>query len=191
MQKMDDNLKFEIFKDKKNKIVYDILNSNNEELISNLFEDVFFAFIKKNDKLKKNYSNLSQILNLLIQLRLKTRINGELNLLFVEKDEIKIYNSFLDLIKEEYILDEKDEKEESIYMNEMKINKNSIYFNVFISIINFLQSYSNEIYIILELYYFLLESIPSISIKRKFSLLGSGSSKMIIFGAVKNVPPLD
>ena len=26
MQKMDDNLKFEIFKDKKNKIVYDILN---------------------------------------------------------------------------------------------------------------------------------------------------------------------
>ena len=162
MQKMDDILKFEIFKDKKNKIVYDILNSNNEELISNLFEDVFFAFIKKNDKLKKNYSNLSQILNLLIQLRLKTRINGELNLLFVEKDEIKIYNSFLDLIKEEYILDEKDEKEESIYMNEMKINKNSIYFNVFISIVNFLQSYSNEIYIILELYYFLLESIPSI-----------------------------
>ena len=164
MQKMDDNLKFEIFKDKKNKIVYDILNSNNEELISNLFEDCFFAFIKKDDKLKKNYTNLSQILNLLIQLRLKTRINNELSLLFIEKEEIKIYNSFLDLIKEEYIPENKDqkEKEEIIYLNEMKVNKTSIYFNVFISVVNFLQSYSKEIYIILELYNFLLENIPSI-----------------------------
>ena len=162
MQKFDDNLKFEIFKDKKNKIVLDILNSNSEELISNFFEECFFTFIKKNDKFKTHYTNLAQILNLLLQLRLKTRINNELNLFFLDKDKIELNSSFIDLIKEEWISDKNEEKEETIYINEMQVNKNSKYFNIFISVVNFLQSYSKEINIILELYYFLLEDIPTI-----------------------------
>ena len=163
IQKLDENLKFEIYKEKKNKIISDILNSYNEELISNLFEDVFFAFIKKNDKFKSRYSDLSKILNLLIQLRLKTRINNELNLAFIEKEKIELKESFLELIKEEFKDDSKDNtKEDNIYMNEMVVNNNSIYFNIFISVMNFLKSYSNEIYTILELYYFLIEDCPNI-----------------------------
>ena len=42
------------------------------------------------------------------------------------------------------------------------IIQSNIYINKFVDVINFLQSYSKEIYIILELYYFLLENIPSL-----------------------------
>ena len=50
----------------------------------------------KNEKLKSQYKSLSQILNLLIQLRLKTRINNELN---INENKIELEKSFLDLVK--------------------------------------------------------------------------------------------
>ena len=153
MKKLDDNLKLEVYK---YDIIINILNSNNEELIINFFEDCFYAFIKRNDKFKSKFKNLSQILNLLIQLRLKTRINNKLSISFLENEKIDLYNSFIDLVREEWKTDEyEDQEEEKLFKKE--INKNSIYFNIFINVMIFLQSYSSEIYIILELYYFLLE----------------------------------
>ena len=44
----------------------------------------------------------------------------------------------------------------------MKVNNISIYYKLFLSIIIFLQSYSNEIYIILELYNFLFKDMPTL-----------------------------
>jgi hypothetical protein len=105
LKKLDDNLKIELFK---YPIIIDILCSKDEQLITNLFKDCFYAFIKKNNKFTSKFSHLSKILNLLIQLRLKTRINNELNL-FIEKEEkIELHPSFLQLIKEE---DKEKEKE--------------------------------------------------------------------------------
>ena len=159
INKLEDKLANEIYKNKKNKIVFDILNSNDEELISNFFEDCFYYFIQKNDKFKLNYKNLSQLLNLLVQLRLKSRINNELN---INENTIELHKSFMDLIKREWNIDNNEEKEEDIYINDMKVNNNSIYYKIFISIIIFLQSYSNEIYIIMELYNFLLNNMPTL-----------------------------
>ena len=159
INKLEDKLANEIYKNKKNKIVFDILNSNDEELISNFFEDCFYYFIQKNDKFKLNYKNLSQLLNLLVQLRLKSRINNELN---INENTIELHKSFMDLIKREWNIDNDEKKEEDIYINDMKVNNNSIYYKIFISIIIFLQSYSNEIYIIMELYNFLLNNMPTL-----------------------------
>ena len=141
-KKLDDNLRFEL---SKYPIIIDLLNSENEKIISNLFDDCFYAFLNKNSKFTSKYLNLSTLLNLLIQLRLYTRIGNNLNLDFLEKEKIEIYPSFINLIKEEY---NNQDKPKNFYLDK------------FISIINFLQSYSKEIYIILEAYYFLLETVP-------------------------------
>ena len=156
MKKLDDNLKIELYK---YNIIIDILNSKNEKLISNLFEDCFYTFIQRNDKLKSNYLNMSCLLNLLIQFRLRSRINNNLNLLFIENKKINLYPSFIDVIKEE--IKSKNENENEEKDEENKISDN-IYIDKFVSIINFLQSYSKEIHIILEFYEFLVEKISDI-----------------------------
>ena len=141
IQKLNSNLKLEL---SKYNIIIDILNSNNKDLISDLFNDCIYSFIKQNDKFKTNYREMSSLLNLLIQLRLKTRLNISLD---YSSQTIEINNSFMDLINEE-------KKEEN--------NDNNIYLYQFINIIIFLQSYSKEIYIILEMFLFLHKYIPSL-----------------------------
>ena len=159
IKKLEDKLKSEIYKDIKNDIIFDILNSNDENIISQFFENCFYTFMTKNEKLKSQYKSLSQILNLLIQLKLKTRINNELN---INENKIELYPTFLHLIKKEWNIENNEKNEENIYINDMRVNNNSIFYNIFISVIIFLQSYSNEIYIILELYDFLMENTPSL-----------------------------
>ena len=88
------------------------------------------------------YDILSKILNILIQFRLRTRKNNILNVDFI-KQKIILKQSFIDLFIEE---------------DEFNSNNENIYLNKFISIINFLQSYSKEINMILELCSFLMES---------------------------------
>ena len=165
IKKLDNNLKLEL---NKYKIITDILNSKDEKLIAAFFSDLFYTFISRNDKLKNKYEVLVFLLDILVQLRIKTRLNDNLNIDFIEQDKIELKPSFLDIIKEEENkknknLEKKEieiEKEnEIINENKIKVNNNSIYLNQFVSIINFLQSYSKEIYMILEMYYFLLEEI--------------------------------
>ena len=141
-------------------IIFDILKSNNKKLIYSFFQDLLFVFIKKNTNLKDEYSELSKILDLLIQIRLKTRKNGILSIEEVSKNmEI---TSFIDLIEEEM--------NKFIEINRKKINEDdeedlyheNIYINNFISIVNFIQSYSKEIGIILEIYHFLFKRIPNL-----------------------------
>mgnify|MGYP002623021467 CR=1 FL=1 len=139
MKKLESNLILEVYK---YPIIIDILKSKDESLISNLFEDCFYIFIKNSNKLTTKYLFLSKLLNLLIQLRIRTRKNNNLDMSFVYKDEIKLYPSFMDLIKKEIKNNENDD--------------NNIYINIFACILNFLQSYSKEIYMILESFFFLL-----------------------------------
>ena len=148
LQKLNNKLNSEI---NKYGIIMDILKSDNEKLIWSLFQDLFFIFIKKNTRLKEHYSELSKILDLIIQIRMKTRLNGKLNM---NEFENKIeFTSFMDLIKIE-------EPKENL--NEINKNIEDSYINNFLTIINFLQSYSKEINIILEIYNFLFECFPSI-----------------------------
>jgi hypothetical protein len=105
MKKLESNLIVEIYK---YPIIIDILNSKDENLISNLFEDCFYIFFK-NSKLTSKYLHLSKLLNLLIQLRLRTRMNNHLDISFIYKDKIELYPSFMDLIKEESKNNEKDD----------------------------------------------------------------------------------
>ena len=154
IKKLDNFLKIEI---SKFKMINDILNSKNKDkdkLITYMFEDCFYIFFKNNNKLLTKYDKLSEILNLLIQLRLKTRMNDNLTIDFIKKDKIKLESSFMVLIEEENKNNDNHDNEKENNLN----YDNNIYLNKFVSIVNFLQSYSKEIYQILEFYYYLLES---------------------------------
>ena len=168
---MDNNLKLEL---NKYKAIIDILNSNNKELITYLYNDCFYTFIKKNDKIKSKYEEFAKIIQLLVQLRLKTRLNNDLNINFIYLEKIELKSSLLHLIenneevKEKVYLDIQDGNEEGDGEIEPEddiknsIPQNSKYLDQFISIINFILSYSKEINTILEMYQILLENIPSI-----------------------------
>ena len=168
IKKLDNNLKLEL---NKYPLITDILNSKDEKLISSFFSDLLYSFIRRNDKLKSRYEDIAFLIDILVQLRIKARLNDNLNTNFLEYDKIELKPTFLDLIKkEENIRNNKLEKEkekekeiekESIE-NNIKVKNNSIYLNQFVSIINFFQSYSKEIYMILEMYYFLLQNIPTL-----------------------------
>ena len=146
LEKLNIKLKFEM---NKYEIIIDILQSKNKELIRSFFHDLLFIYIQKNTRLQNNYSELSKVLDLLIQIRLKTRMNGKLSMEKVSEN-MKITN-FVDLIDEEI-------KEK----NKNNINTGDEYINAFLSIVNFLQSYAKEIKIILTIYYFLFMKIPNI-----------------------------
>ena len=155
--KLSNNLYSEI---NKYGIIMDILKSNNEYLISSFFEDLFLIFINKNTKLKDHYSELSKVLDLIIQIRMKTRMKGKLNMDYL--NENLEFTSFMDLIKNEIKEKNKNLVNAEKNLKEMKMNIENIYINNFLSIVIFLQSYSKEINIILEIYNFLLEHLPSL-----------------------------
>ena len=66
LQKLNNLLNLEL---NKFDIVLDILKSKDKNLIANLFKDLFFIFIKQNTKLEDYYSELSKVLDLMIQIR--------------------------------------------------------------------------------------------------------------------------
>ena len=174
IKNLDSLIEAELFSSSKYKIILEIFNSGKINLISNLFEDCFNIFIKNNKKLTSKYDKLSELLKLLIQLKLKTKINGDLSDDEFNKDTIQLDSSFLNIIiknrkNNDLNNDFKKEEKERVFneghitpQNNEDINENkdkNIYFMSFIEIVNFIQSYSKEIYMILELYYFLLNSI--------------------------------
>ena len=157
LQKLNNLLNLEL---NKFDIVLDILKSKDKNLIANLYKDLFFIFIKQNTKLEDYYSELSKVLDLMIQIRLKTRINDKLNM---EAFNSNIdFSSFIDIIEKEI-----KEKIENIINdgnnnNEINIINENTYINKFLSIVIFLQSYAKDISMILEIYHFLLQYFPKI-----------------------------
>ena len=157
LEKLNNKLNFEV---NKYDIIVDILKSKNKNLIEIFFNDLLFVFIKKNTQLKNNYSELAKILDLMIQIRLKTRFNDKLSI--EELINNMEFSKFFDIIEEE--IREKIKNLDNINNEEKEIDicKENIYINKFLSIIIFLQSYAKEISLILEIYYFLFQHFPNI-----------------------------
>ena len=157
LQNLNNKLNLEI---KKYEIIFDILTSEEKELISSFFEDLLFSFIQRGSHFNKDYIKLSKLLNLMIQLRMKTRINNKLGIDDIDKN-LDI-SSFIDLIENEIDEKVKDEINEDDEEIKNKSDKQNIFINHFLSIIIFMQSYSKEIYLIMDIYYFLLSYIPDL-----------------------------
>ena len=118
--------------------ILNIFDNKDKNLINNLFHDCFYVFLLKSNIFKDNYEKLIKILDLIIQLRL--------NPIIIEKNckkEIIIESSFINLYKVN------NEIERNIIIEE---NKSSLDINLFVKILNFIESYSKEIYFILEIY---------------------------------------
>ena len=136
------------------KFINDILTSNDINLIKNFFNDCFIVFLSKNNNFKTNYDILIQLLEVIIQIRLNPITNNK---------EILLKDSFIDCLNA-LVKEEKNEKNlDDSYENLNKINEeeniniineinNNNYTNIFSTILNFIQSYSKDIYNILELY---------------------------------------
>ena len=163
-------------------IIYEILQSDDIHSIKNLFNDCFYIFLSKNNNFKNNYDKLIQLLDIIIQIRLKPIKNSDEDRYFedsfIDLDINKIENEFISFLKDStihsthkqnennkinpnrIILDEDEEDENDEYLNEdlniIKINesqkRNKEYMDIFTYVINFIESYSKEIYTILELY---------------------------------------
>ena len=118
--------------------ILNIFDNKDKTLISNLFHDCFYIFISKSNIFTENYEKLIKLLDLIIQLRL--------NPIIIEKNsqkEIILESSFINLYKV------KNEIDQNINIEE---NKTSLDINLFAKILNFIESYSKEIYFILEIY---------------------------------------
>ena len=165
-------------------IINEILQSDEKILIKNLFNDAFYIFLSKNNSFKNNYDKLIQLLDIIIQIRLNPIKD-------FDDDDIEFKNTFLDLqeneIDENELIYEKkqinqnriilDEDEEEIEDDDFNQNLNIIqlnnikksnknYIKIFTSVMNFIESYSKEIYDILELYNYMCNECEEDSFKQ-------------------------
>ena len=132
-----------------------ILESGEEQLIKDLFNDCFQVFLMKSNILNNDYDSLIELLDLIIQLRFKPRLNNNLDFTYYANDII-LSNSFLDIFKikkenniNEIILEEEDN-------NNYNDNENNIsYTQIFSDVLIFIESYSKEIYSILNVFQYL------------------------------------
>ena len=154
-----------------------ILKSGNKNLIKDLFSDCFHIFLMRSNTFNSDYDSLIQLLDILIQIRLKTRLNDDLNIDFCsdEKKEIEILPSFLDLF------DDKKDNDNNIINKDINDNT-SFYLDLFVNILNFIESYSKEIYHLLEIFNFMnkviykentINYIKDFIIKKKVSMENS------------------
>jgi hypothetical protein len=155
--------------------IENILNSGNKNLIKDLFSDCFHIFLMRKNTFNSDYDSLIQLLDILIQIRLKTRLNDDLNIDFCsdEKKEIEILPSFLDLFID------KKENYNIIINKDINDDNSNFYLDLFVNVLNFIESYSKEIYHLLELFNFInkdmykentINYIKDLIIKKKVSM---------------------
>ena len=118
--------------------IENILNSGNKNLIKDLFSDCFHIFLMRKNTFNSDYDSLIQLLDILIQIRLKTRLNDDLNIDFCsdEKEEIEILPSFLDLFND------KKDNDNNIINKDINDDKENFYLDLFVNVLNFIESYS-------------------------------------------------
>ena len=170
-------------------LLINILKSGEKQLIKDLFNDCFHIYLMKSNIFYDDYDSLIEILDIIIQLRLKTRINDDLNIDFyldTNKEIIELLPSFLDLFKnnkqnspkKNIILNNNEEKDNDIIEFEDYKDEN-FYLDIFANVLNFIESYSKEIYNILEIFYFLrkktgnkdcINEVKSIIINKKITM---------------------
>ena len=109
------------------------LNDNiDKELIKDLLDDCFRVFLMKSNIFVNNYDSLIKLLNELIYLKFKSKLSADINSFF---ENLNLSESFLDIFK--------------------KISNEYPYERIIAEILIFLESYSKEIYSILDIYQFL------------------------------------
>ena len=149
--------------------IKNILQSGDIQLIKDLFSDCFHVFLMKSNIFNDDYDSLIEILEIIIQIRLKTRLNDDLNIEFcseLDDNEIELVPSFLDLFvydnkeQKDIIINEINEENNYIKDNEFDNNKD-FYIDIFAKVVNFIESYSKEIYNILEIFYFFDKNIEN------------------------------
>ena len=158
--------------------IENILKSGNKNLIKDLFSDCFHIFLMRRNAFNSDYNSLIQLLDILIQIRLKTRLNDDLNIDFCsdEKEEIEILPSFLDLFND------KKDNDNIIINKDINDDNTNFYLDLLVNVLNFIESYSKEIYHLLELFNFMnkdmykkntINYIKDLIIKKKVSMENS------------------
>jgi hypothetical protein len=112
--------------------IVEILNKKEERLIKDLLDDCFRVFLMKSNIFVNNYDSLIKLLNELIYLKFKSKLSADINSFF---ENLNLSESFLDIFK--------------------KISNEYPYERIIAEILIFLESYSKEIYSILDIYQFL------------------------------------
>ena len=131
--------------------IISILESGEEQLIKDLFNDCFHSFIMKSLLFFKDYDSFIELLDIIIQLRFKPLIGNDLDLNYYsneENDKIELSKSFLDIFK----VKENNKTNEIIIEQKPKIES---YFDIFIKVMIFIKSYSKEIYSIMNIFEYL------------------------------------
>ena len=131
--------------------IVSILESCEEQLIKDLFNDCFHSFIMKSLLFFKDYDSFIELLDIIIQLRFKPLIGNDLDLNYYsneENDKIELSKSFLDIFK----VKENNKTNEIIIEQKPKIES---YFDIFIKVMIFIKSYSKEIYSIMNIFEYL------------------------------------
>ena len=132
-------------------LLINILKSGEKQLIKDLFNDCFHIYLMKSNIFYDDYDSLIEILDIIIQLRLKTRINDDLNIDFyldTNKEIIELLPSFLDLFKnnkqnspkKNIILNNNEEKDNDIIEFEDYKDEN-FYLDIFANVLKFIESY--------------------------------------------------
>ena len=176
MKLLNNKLKIELIK---YEFIINILKSRDIKLIKDLFNTCFYIFLMRSNIFNDDYDSLIEVIDILIQIRLKTRINDDLNIDFCEEDKIELLPCFLDLFDKNNKKNQ-GQDEGKKYINEYKDDEDdNIYLDIFINVLNFIESYSKEIYNILEIFYFIyknmgkkdcINDIKSIIINKKISM---------------------
>ena len=178
MKLLNNKLKNELIK---NSFIINILKSGEIQLIKDLFNDCLHVFLMRSNIFNDNYDILIEVLDILIQIRLNTRLNDDLNIDFCSDDKIEkieLFPSFLDLFNKRNKLDQ-EKVERNNYIEHKDKEDENFYLNIFINVLTFIESYSKEIYNILEIFYFLnknigkkdsINDIKSIIINKKIAM---------------------
>ena len=160
-------------------LIINILKSGNIQLIKDLFNDCFHVFLMKSNIFKDDYDSLIEMLEIIIQLRLKTRMNNDLNIdcfLDINNEMIPIFPSFLELFNNNIfdgnkIIEGNSKKNKIKMLDDDEEEEKNFYLDLFLNVINFIQCYSKEIYNILEIFYFLNKQIGSKDCLNEIKLL--------------------
>ena len=83
--------------------ISNILENGDEQLIKDLFSDCFLVFLMKSSIFYNDYNYLIQLLEIIIQLRFKPRLNKDIDIHYYSNElneKIEFSNSFLDIYKE-------------------------------------------------------------------------------------------
>ena len=136
-------------------MIKDILKSNDDKLILDLFHDALYVYLLKHNIDTNNFENLIQLLIILIKLKLKPLIykTNDIQEIYFEPDLVKFIRKNCVKNEERNHLLSEEEDEDNIDINEIRLKNDFFDFtNIFGKILNFIEGYSKYILYILIIY---------------------------------------